>query len=955
MKNYKIIYHLSFLFCLLMGVQELSATHVAGGSMTYRCLGNSRYEITLEFRRDCFNGATDAQFDDPARLGIFDGINRKLVEILGEGGRINIPLSMEDTLNETIISECNIIGGDVCTQTTTYRDTVVLPYRVGNGGYYIAYQRCCRNVKLNNIEDPLEAGSTYWVRITEEALRTCNSAPVFKSWPVSFLCVNDTLRFDHGAIDADGDSLVYEFCAPSIGATRQFPKPNPPADPPYGIVEYKPGFSANRPFGQNIFIDINSETGEIVGLPTLNGQYLVGVCVREFRNGELLTEVRRDFEYIVRTCGRAPDVMFETDPPGITSKCDGLDIAFSNNTESNFQDPDSLDYIWYFDWPNNTLVSTEMDPAIIYPNPGLYTIALIGDDGTCQDTFFYELGISTPVDPEVGFEIFSSNCEGDVELYLLDTTITDQIVLEREWILVGEGFTDTLYGINPSTFIGFNQEVEVTLNIYTESGCDGVLVDTLLIEPPVFNNEFVDQIICDNAPTLIFTNPNENSVVTIIPDDNIVISGNEYNLVNFSGEQDFIITVSDTFCSTTDTITIQTFPQPDLNLEDIVQCGQDTVAINPNGDPDYYYVWSSTLDSLPFNENESNPIFSIDTTAEFYVQVFTSENSNCFSFDTMEVKVVPYPEFEFFPSANIITCQDSSLTISVNSMDSVVWTNAGGIQIGTGPEITINQVIQNAVLTATVINSDGCATAKEVRVSISSEPDFSFTADTDETVCIGDSATLEIISTDSIVWTSIDGDVLQIGNTITLDSVTEAVTVIVTAYNQFGCPGSDMITVNTYDDPSFEIIDSTELDVCFGESTIVNVSTPDSVVWTDLDGNILNLGNAIIVEDIQQYPSIVITVISEEGCSITDTLDFTTLSLPMPDLDPVDNIVVCLGDDYTVELNSVDSVTWMTMDEMVLATGNTFELTNILSDTLYQIVFTTEAGCEIRDTFDIII
>ena len=46
--------------------QDIGATHIVGGEMTYRCLGNDFYELTLTVRRDCENGAEDAPFDDPS-------------------------------------------------------------------------------------------------------------------------------------------------------------------------------------------------------------------------------------------------------------------------------------------------------------------------------------------------------------------------------------------------------------------------------------------------------------------------------------------------------------------------------------------------------------------------------------------------------------------------------------------------------------------------------------------------------------------------------------------------------------------------------------------------------------------------------------------------------------------------------------------------------------------------
>nr|MBP8824620.1 hypothetical protein [Flavobacteriales bacterium] len=38
---------------LLLGRGEAYATHAMGGELTYQCLGNNRWEVTLNFYRDC--------------------------------------------------------------------------------------------------------------------------------------------------------------------------------------------------------------------------------------------------------------------------------------------------------------------------------------------------------------------------------------------------------------------------------------------------------------------------------------------------------------------------------------------------------------------------------------------------------------------------------------------------------------------------------------------------------------------------------------------------------------------------------------------------------------------------------------------------------------------------------------------------------------------------------------
>ena len=49
---------------------EVHATHIVGGEIGYRCLGNDMYEIRLRVFRDCDTGVP--WFDNPASVGVFD-------------------------------------------------------------------------------------------------------------------------------------------------------------------------------------------------------------------------------------------------------------------------------------------------------------------------------------------------------------------------------------------------------------------------------------------------------------------------------------------------------------------------------------------------------------------------------------------------------------------------------------------------------------------------------------------------------------------------------------------------------------------------------------------------------------------------------------------------------------------------------------------------------------------
>ena len=200
---------------------DTRATHIVGGDMTYRCLGDNYFEITLTFTRDCEYGADDARFDDYAIVAIYDQYYNPVN--LGANGLITIPFAGDYFIDTDLEDNCEIVGDEVCVHQSVYRDTIYLLPK--EGGYIFTYQRCCRNSTLRNIKDPLETGSTLEVRVTEEAMNSCNSSPVFNNWPDIYICTNRPIDFDHSATDADGDSLVYKLFTPNQGASVQNPRP----------------------------------------------------------------------------------------------------------------------------------------------------------------------------------------------------------------------------------------------------------------------------------------------------------------------------------------------------------------------------------------------------------------------------------------------------------------------------------------------------------------------------------------------------------------------------------------------------------------------------------------------------------------------------------------------------------------------------------------------------------
>jgi gliding motility-associated-like protein len=452
---------LLFLFFVLGGwnATQLQATHIVGGDMTYRCLGNNEYEITLTVYRDCFYGDIHAYFDSIASVGVFNSNNQLVQELL-------IPLNpmLNDTLDLPFADSCLFIASDICVHTTYYRDTVTLNPTAG--GYTLAYQRCCRNATIYNIFNPVETGATFSTYISEFALQNCNSSAVFNDYPTHYICVNEPIFYDHSASDTDGDSLVYSLCTPFSGGTLMDGMPQPPSAPPFDTVVWvTPPYSKDNMLGFGAApLAIDPQTGLLTGTPGLVGQFVVGVCVEEYRNGQLISTTRRDFQYNVGLCAT---IIADIDAPD--AQCDELTVAFEN--ESLFANQ----YQWDFNDPGNPAdMSTQKDPVYTFSDTGHYTVRLIAQPGSvCADTAFHDIFLqynSTTAD----FEVEVLECADSVIINALDMSV-DPVspVVDWSWELSYGSTQLTSTDQNPQ-FIIPRTPLTISLALYavSENGCE---------------------------------------------------------------------------------------------------------------------------------------------------------------------------------------------------------------------------------------------------------------------------------------------------------------------------------------------------------------------------------------------------------------------------------------------------------------------------------------------------
>ena len=455
--------HGSLLILASVVALPASATHILGGTLYFDHLSGNDYEVTLQLYRDCGpNNTNGTDFDPSAEIGVFDAAGNWLFsQFLTFPGAVSIPA--------TLSNPCLTVPPTICVEEATYAGVFTLPG--GTGGYVLAYQRCCRTPIILNLIDPDLQGITCTVNVPDPTITGDDSSPRFLTYPPIAMCVNEAMVFDHSAVDPDGDVLTYELCAPLQGADQFNPMPSPPAPPAYADVIWALGYSAGNPMNASPAMAIDATTGELTVTPTLVGSFVVGVMVKEFRAGVLLSEVRRDLRLDIVPCF----VFVESEIEQQTTLCTGLTLDFESLSIG------AASYLWDFGDPLSTTdTSSAQSPTYTYADTGTYVVTLIANPGwSCADTSTAIVEVHLPIDPFFNPPAITCMDRQPVSVLATGNFTTGADV---QWDLGPFGTVPTVNG-NPGV-LSFTQPGTNNVSVHVEQfGCEGDYTDTVTVYP----------------------------------------------------------------------------------------------------------------------------------------------------------------------------------------------------------------------------------------------------------------------------------------------------------------------------------------------------------------------------------------------------------------------------------------------------------------------------------------
>ncbi len=361
---------LPLLFILLIGLinKPVRASHIAGGNVELVATSKpGQYRLSLNLYIDEASKGPEAIIDQQIFLSIFRQSNNKLTG--------DFPLKL---LRKTILVYANPAcarSRGLETSEVKYQGLVQLdPTQYADpAGYYIVWEKCCRNKNVTNIDRPDQSGMIYYLAFPAlqrggSAFR--NSSPVFLTPNPEYICLNKEFTLPFQATDADGDELRYSLVTPyrdNIYTPYGFK--NSYKDPDFPLLRWETGFSAQQAITGKPALGI-SRDGVLRVKPDRLGLYAFAVLCEEYRNGQKIGEVRRDHQILVVDCSpQVPPkpVIAAQSPTGDSpiAICVGSEITLTSENAADFN------YQWRRDGYN---LPGENKPTIRTGLAGDYTV-----------------------------------------------------------------------------------------------------------------------------------------------------------------------------------------------------------------------------------------------------------------------------------------------------------------------------------------------------------------------------------------------------------------------------------------------------------------------------------------------------------------------------------------------------------------------------------------------------
>ncbi len=906
---------LSAFFLLFIHTEDTYASHAMGADLTYECLGGNQYRLTYSFYRDCSGISAPASVNVNYSSSCFGGGSANLTPIPGSPHQISATCP-------TALTTCN--GGTYTgIEEWIYTGIVNLPGPCAD--WTFSYAECCRNAAITTVGNA-SSNDLYVYSLLNSVAAPCNNSPTFSNNPVPFACVGQRFCFNHGASDADGDSIAYQLITPLDAA---------------GVpITYDPPYSNTQPVLSSPPVIFNSVSGDICMVPQQADVTVFAVLVSEYRNGVLIGQVERDIQLTVNACSNFLPALTGMNGTPFFTKTICANVPFSFWVASIDADvANTTTVTWDFGIPGATFTTTatHRDSAVFNWTP---TTADISTSPYC-----FTATVTDDNCPYLGVQVFSfcfTVCGVTADagpdqsvacgaLANLNGTATSGCgPMTYRWLPNGTT-GQNLNGVGVGTYY-----LEVTAGT---AGCKDT--DTVSVLPGIggASANFTFSTNCSGLPVQ-FTDHSVGASSWSWDFGDLTTSNVQNPTHSYASNGTYnvkLVVSSGAGCI--DSLTLQVvvntnIPTATFSAPGVCIGSTSSFTDQSAGGPFSSWAWDFD-DPASGASNTSaiqNPTHTFSAAGTYQVTLNVTNVSGCSN--QIQKNVVVHSNPVVMVADTQICSGDQATLRAPGGYITYTWTPGGNSQT-----IVVSPVA-NSIYTITVTDVNTCQGSDMVAVTVNALPVA--VAGPAQTICEGTAANLSGSGAGAggtYLWKpgNLAGANVSVSPSISTDYT-------LTVTSSLGCIGTDMMRVNVNAMP---VVDAgNDGGICKGNSITLSVlAGTGSYLWTP--------GGAT-TSSITVSPSITtsytVTVSDAIGCSGTDEVTIAVNPLPIASFNS--SAPVCVGtpvnfnDASNIPSGNINNWSWVFGDGQISSVQNPTSTYSSAGGFNVKLLVTSNAGCK---------
>lgn len=853
------------------------ASHLAGGDISYQHLGGDSFLVTLKIYRDC--------------SGIDVSTTSESLTFESSCGNFTLDIPFIDSTEISQLCEASS-ANSTCNGGTlpgmeeyVYQDIVELS---PCADWNIYFQQSARNPSENI---PGSDGFTYYVNTTlNSVLAPENNSIVFTAQPIPYVCLGQTVSYNWGMVEIDGDSLVYTFVCPFSGPGSSMGN------------DFIAPYSCTNPVDG---ITIDPETGEMNFTPVTQGNFIVAVQVAEYDDaGNLIGTAVRDIQFVVIPCSNnVPDDTAGT----VQNLASPAQLLGPYQIELCEGDTLSFDAVYTDQDINDTLtITTNIDlvlPGAQYIVSGTNPITVhyewIVPAGTAGTNTAFTVTVNDGACPIPGLQFF-----------VYDISVIQATVAGPDLIICG-----------PNTELPGQAHINV-------SGGTSFQWTSISGDPIIVGTNFS----CDTCSTVVAT---PSVTTTYVVQSNLSTSCKTSDTVTVFVVPDFTFstTLSEDSVCLYETMQFETTPNPNVS--------------------GYVYDWNASGATFS-DDSIQNPLTTLVASGVQNVYLNITSPDGCLKKDTFAVHVSSnvQPDIEIYGDSTI--CQGDSVLLTLNNLNSNNCTFIIDMEDSFGDGWNggeLEFVVDGVVHSTHTIPAGGDAQVDTVILISGNVISINCTEGNypwEGSYTIYDAAGVALFSANALtngvgIWIDTfycasTGLVYAWSPSIGLSntnndsvwvSATSNMTYYVTATDVIGgC--MDIDSFNVYVVPTFGIQATASDDsVCLYEPVQYNVAADSAFIYTYAwtPANIMNnstIVNPIGTHSVSGLIPVTVEVTSAQGCTKTEVLNILVSSNIFPDVEIEGDSTICEGDSVLLVANNLNSSNCTFIIEMAESFGDSW-------------------------------